>query len=220
MLDTQIGYIAIEGGAKEDLEQLFDKLKVKSSAIESIKDYDTIEHMLDEYVLHKNVNKEVVQHIVWEQNSWLVLEDFSYDFYLQTEELEQLAIQLFKPIFSIYVEEDSYYFCYYTPTQERLFDFHLEKVQEDIGDPIEAEEGWNFDEYTKAVDVINLGKRLGIDIQKLKELPEYTICTLEATAERKRASLESTKATNELLAIYSSPKGNIPIKKKWWQIWK
>lgn len=220
MLDARIGYIAIEAGTDEDLEQLFDKLKVKSSVIESIKNYEAIKPMLNAYVIHKDIDKEAVQHIVWQQNGWLVLEDFSYDFYLQIEELKQLAIQLFKPIFSIYVEEDSYYFCYYTPTRERLFEFHLEKVQEDIGDPIEAEEGWSFDEYTKAVDVINLGKRLGIDIQKLKKLPEYSVYTLESTEERKVASLESTKATDELLAIYSSPKDNIPTKKKWWQIWK
>jgi hypothetical protein len=147
--------------------------------------------------------RKAVAHVT----GWTVVLDPELIMFAEDVACTALASELGTAVFGAVCEgtSGSYGFSFFNPDRQRAYMVSDSEVQEDSGQPLQAETGINLAELFED-DVLEITKRMGMDYMALERHKEFFIVELD------ESHLVSTGSAQEA----QLPR---PSKKSWWKFW-
>jgi hypothetical protein len=202
------GIIGIKGNHLERLPLIFSAFKLNDTQEDKVlKSWkDVVKVVNEEY---SNQSELTFKRVVWFDNDWTIIEDFSFMLCTDNDALSQISKQLSTQVFTMYTQGTggSYGFSYFDKEKLRGFLCSDGEIMENFGESLAIEKGFNVSENVFYDDIIGLGKQLGIDIEKAENLDRFIVKKLESSEELIK-ELENFNAS----AINKTSK-------PWWKFW-
>lgn len=203
--------IAIKGNHLEKTADIFECFMYDDMNQE--KTFDNLDkfnkYLLDNYF--EFANREIALRGIWVDNGWTLISDPEMVDTVDDEALIRLSKKLNSEVlpFIIQTTSGSYGFAKYNKKKERHF-FSTEKyVSDNIGSPLNEEQGVKLNEQVSADDILKLANNFGIDLEG-KSSNSFTVKQLGYSDEIKKG-LEQFKQIQK-----SQTTDTI---KPWWKIW-
>lgn len=209
-----IGLIAIKGQHLNNLSAIFNSLRLVDTGQDAVLNNWTV---ADALMLEENFNipdkdKYAERRVVWYQNGWTIIEDLSMIHCTNEEAMGDVSRRLNTPVFALLEQStsDSYAFWYFDKQKVRSFFYSDGTVENDYGNPLPQEAGFNINEQTDYNDVQGVAKAFGIDWEEAKHHDHFIVKTLEPDASY-RTELEAIAQQQDESAQQT--------KKPWWKFW-
>lgn len=206
------GLIAIKGRHVDKLAEIFNFFSLVDTGNDSIlTNWDQVSQLIDEE--YRNRDDHSQRRIVWIDNGWTIIEDYSFILCTDEAGMEAISRHLSTPVFSLVTQGTSgnYAFWYFDKQKLRSFWIDNSKVTDNYGTPLPQEASFNFDEDAFYDDIHGLAKKLGIDIENTSHLDHFVVKQLNN-------SEELDQEIKLAVENYEQP-GNSTKSKPWWKFW-
>lgn len=205
------GLIAIKGDHIDQLTTIFSFFNLTDTGKDDVlTDWETAVYVIDdEYI---NPGDDVQRRLVWFDNGWTIIEDYSFLLCMDEEAMTSLSKTLQTPIFSLQTIGTSgcYGFHYYDREKLRSFFNEDGKVVDDFGKPLPEEAGLNFNTNAFYDDIHGLARILGINFDNARHVGKYIVKRL---ADNTSANLLAPRSLPQ-----QQPDGTA-VRKPWWKLW-
>lgn len=206
------GLIAIKGEHIDQLASIFAHFNLTDTGKEEVlTDWEAAEKLIDDEYM--DPGDELQRRIVWVDNGWTIIEDFSFLLCTDEEALAAVSRALSVPVFSLHTVGTSscYGFYYFDRVKLRSFFNEDGKVVDDSGTPLPQETGFNFNADTFYDDIHGLACNLGIDLSNASRAGRYLVRYLSYN----EALDDVAPRTLEQLYEQATP----APRKPWWKFW-
>lgn len=205
------GLIAIKGDQTDRLASIFDFFNLTDTGKnEILTDWETVENIIEEEYM--NPGDDVQRRIVWVDNGWTIIEDYSFLLCMDEEALTNVSRTLQTPVFSLQTVGTSgcYGFHYFQGEKLRSFFNEDGKVADNFGKPLAEEAGYNFDVNAFYDDIHGLARNLGINLDNASHVGRYII-----------KHLAYNEAIDLLapISLQQQQPDKTAVRKPWWKIW-
>lgn len=205
------GLIAIKGRHVDRLAEIFNFFSLVDTNNDTIlTNWDQVSQVIDQEF--KSQDDRSQRRVVWIDNGWTIIEDFSLILCTDEPAMETISRHLSTPVFSLATQgtSGSYAFWYFDKQKLRSFWIDNGKVTDNFGTPLPQEANFSFDEDAFYDDIHGLAKKLGIDIENTSHLGHFVIKQLD----------NSEELDQEIkLAAENYQAGNNTKSKPWWKFW-
>jgi hypothetical protein len=206
------GLIAIKGRHVDKLAEIFNFFSLVDTGNDSIlTNWEQASQVIDDEYKSKDDHSQ--RRIVWIDNRWTIIEDFSFILCTDETAMEAISRHLSTPVFALVTQGTSsnYAFWYFDKQKLRSFWIDNGKVTDNYGTPLPQEANFSFDENAFYDDIHGLAKKLGIDIENTSHLDHFVVKQLDNSEELD----QKIKLAAE---NYQQP-DNSTKSKPWWKFW-